>query len=86
MIRGEAATCTCTTWGTCPVCRPPCQWVTHHLGEIPVRCGDDYFATVGTLPVCCDHFQFVQIHRVPGEADVETFAPTPLRRPARSPV
>ena len=63
MIRGETATCTCTTWGNCPVCRPPCQWIVGHLHEVPVRCGDDHFATVGTTSVCMDHFQFYLLHR-----------------------
>lgn len=41
----------------------PCQWVVNHLGEIPVRCGDDHFAYLGSLSVCLDHFQFDLLHR-----------------------
>lgn len=60
------ASCTCTTFGRCEVCRPPCMWVVAHLEEVPVRCGDDHFGFVGNLPVCLDHLQFYLLHQAEG--------------------
>jgi hypothetical protein len=61
--------CTCTTGPECSRCRPPCRWVTSHLGEIAVRCGDTYFTHLSVdLPVCVDHFQYSRL-----DADDELF-------------
>jgi hypothetical protein len=54
-------TCTCTSGPRCDTCRPPCQWVVSHLGEVPVRCGDQFATFFGTLPVCLDHYEFSRL-------------------------
>lgn len=43
--------------------KPPCQWIVEHIGEMPVRCGEEYFAHLAPdLPVCVDHWQFSRLH------------------------
>jgi hypothetical protein len=46
------ADCTCTTYGRCAVCRPPCDW-----------CGDDYHTRLGTTPLCVSCYEFALLHR-----------------------
>lgn len=60
---GTVETCTCTTLGNCPLCRPPCMWVTGHLWEVPIRCGDLYFTHLTVnLPVCVSHYEYSRLH------------------------
>jgi hypothetical protein len=42
----------------------PCQWIVSHLEEVPVRCGDDYYANLSIdFPVCASHWEFHMLHR-----------------------
>lgn len=58
--------CTCTTGPGCSACRPPCQWIVSHLGEIPALCGDSFYTHINVdLAVCASHFEYWMLHRIP---------------------
>lgn len=52
--------CSCDTLGTCPSCRPPCEWPESEDGK--VTCGEPFATRIAGVPVCLTHWEYSMIH------------------------